>query len=149
MREKATNPTLSSSFKSLGSRKITAKSLLPKPGEKIIAGSYYRFCPGGVIEYAANNSLPEFQKLKPNDLLGWHSIRWACDAGFEFYSMGGSHLFLRRFGGETRPTYRYKMDLTKLKIHNIKEAVTDFSIKTYKSLPQPLKTKIKAVLGRD
>ena len=125
------------------------KIFIAKHGEKIIAGSFYRFCPGGVVEYAANNSLVEFQKFRPNDLLGWHSIRWACENNFPLYSMGGSHLFLRRFGGETASTYRYKIDLTRLKIHNLKETVSDFGIKTYKNLPQPVRAKIKTVLGRD
>lgn len=125
------------------------KIFIAKHDGKVIAGSYYRFCPGGVIEYAANNSLSEFQKLRPNDLLGWHSIRWACENDFSLYSMGGSHLFLRRFGGDTASTFRYKMDFTTLKIHNIKETVSDFGIKTYKSLPMPVREKIKTVLGRD
>jgi hypothetical protein len=116
---------------------------------RIIAGSFYRFCRGGVIEYAANNSLAEFQKLRPNDLLGWHSIRWACENGFSLYSMGGAHLFLRRFGGAVHSTYRYKMDLTRLKIHNLKETVSDLGIKTYKSLPLPVREKIKTVLGKN
>ncbi len=122
---------------------------IAKHDGKIIAGSYYRFCPGGVIEYAANNSSTEFQKLKPNDLLGWHSIRWACENGFSLYSMGGSHLFLRRFGGDTASTFRYKMDFTKFKIHNLKETVSDFGVKTYKSLPVPVREKIKTVLGKN
>ncbi len=124
------------------------KIFIAKHDGKVIAGSYYRFCPGGVVEYAANNSMTEFQKFRPNDLLGWYSIQWACANGFSLYSMGGSHLFLRRFGGDTASVFRYKMDFTTLKIHNLKETVSDFGIKTYKSLPMPVRTKIKTVLGK-
>ncbi len=129
-------------------QKDNRKVLIAKHEGKTIAGSYYRFCKGGVVEYAANNSLPEFQKLRPNDLLGWRSLEWACANNFSHYSMGGSHLFLRRFGGGEWTTHRYKMDLTKLKIHNLKENIFDFGIKTYQSLPVSVKTKIKQIAGK-
>lgn len=146
---KGNSPDKFEDFELAWKQKDYRKIFIAKHEGKVIAGSYYRFCPGGVIEYAANNSLTEYQKLRPNDLLGWHSIRWACENGFPLYSMGGSHLFLRRFGGETVSTYRYKIDLTFLHIHNLKETVNDFGIKAYKSLPMPVRTKIKAVLGKN
>ena len=130
------------------SSKNHRKIFIAKHEGKVIAGSTYRFCRGGLVEYAGNNSLVEFQKLRPNDLIGWHSIQWACREKFALYSMGGAHLFLRRFGGEIVSTYRYKIDRSFLKIHNLSEAAKDFSIRTYKSLPQPFKTKLKKVLGR-
>lgn len=146
---KGNTPDKFEDFELAWKQKNYRKIFIAKHEEKIIAGSFYRFCPGGVIEYAANNSLTEFQKLRPNDLLGWHSIKWACENDFSLYSMGGSHLFLRRFGGDTASVFRYKMDFTTLKIHNIRETVGDFGIKTYKSLPVPVREKIKTVLGRD
>ena len=148
-KRKGNTPDKFEDFEIAWKQKNYRKIFIAKHDGKVIAGSYYRFCPGGVVEYAANNSLTEFQKLRPNDLLGWHSIQWACENGFSLYSMGGSHLFLRRFGGDTASTFRYKMDFTTLKIHNLKETVSDFGIKTYKSLPQPVREKIKTVLGRD
>ena len=146
---KGNTPDKFEDFEIAWKQKNYRKIFIAKHDGKVIAGSYYRFCPGGVVEYAANNSLTEFQKLRPNDLLGWHSIQWASENGFRLYSMGGSHLFLRRFGGDTASVFRYKMDFTTLKIHNLKETVSDFGIKTYKSLPQPVREKIKTVLGRD
>jgi hypothetical protein len=116
--------------------------------EKIVAGSYYRFCPGGVVEYAANNSLPEFQHLRPNDLIGWHAIQWACAGGFTHFSMGGSHLFLRRFGGEEFSAFHYRLDRTFLKRHEVKESLKRFAVKTYLSLPDSARKKIKRSLGR-
>ena len=124
------------------------KIFIAKHEGKVVAGSFYRFCPGGLIEYAGNNSLFEYRKLHPNDLLGWHSIQWAFREGFERYSMGGAHLFLRHFGGEIVPTFRYKQDRSFLKIHDLKEAASDLTVSAYLKLPQPVKSKIKKILGR-
>src|SRR5699024_1931400 len=98
---------------------------------------------------AANNSLVEYQKMRPNDLIGWRSLEWACENNFSHYSMGGSHLFLRRFGGGEWATHRYKMDLSRLKTHNFKEAFFDLGIKTYQSLPNSMKAKIKKIAGKN
>jgi hypothetical protein len=115
---------------------------------KIIAGSYFRFCAGGLFEYTANNSVPDFQHLRPNDLLVWKSIEWACEQGFTRYSMGGSHLFLRRFGGEAVAGYRYQLDRSFLKKHEKKEAAKNFAVKTYQSLPVSVRQTIKRIAGR-
>src|SRR5262249_52971083 len=90
---------------------------------KIIAGVTLRFIPGGIIEYAANCSIKEDQKLKPNDVLHWRVIEWACKEGFTLYSLGGAHLFLRKFGGALLTTYRYRLDRTRLRRHELKEKV--------------------------
>jgi len=124
------------------------KVIIAKHEGKVIAGSYYRYCKGGVVEYAANNSLTEFQKLRPNDLIGWHSIQWACDSGFSHYSMGGSHLFLRRFGGYEMATHRYRLDLTFMHTHQKKEAFKDFLVKTYRSIPAETRQKMKQMVGK-
>lgn len=115
---------------------------------KIVAGSYFRFCAGGVVEYAANNSLSEYQNLRPNDLIGWRAIQWACAGGFTHFSMGGSHLFLRRFGGEVFNAWHYRLDRTFLKRHEIKENLKRFAVKTYLSLPDSARQKIKQGLGK-
>ncbi len=135
-------------FRFAHSQKDYRKTLIAKFEGKVIAGSFYRFCQGGVIEYAANNSLIEYQKLRPNDLIGWRSIEWACEAGFTHYSMGGSHLFLRRFGGELVQTRRYKMDMSFLHVHNVKENIINFGLKTYRNLPPSVKSKLKNIAGK-
>jgi len=145
---KGNEPDTFESFKLAFEQKDYRKIFIAKHDGKIIAGSYYRFCAGGVIEYAANNSLVEYQKLRPNDLLGWHSIEWACRAGFAHYSMGGSHLFLRRFGGYELKTYHYRLDRSFLRIHNLKENVRNFGLKTYRNLPLSVKTRIKQFAGK-
>ena len=88
---------------------------------KIIAGSVFRFTPGGIVEYAANSSLDEFLHLKPNDLLNWRAIEWAHAEGFQKYDLGGSHLFLRKSGGTLLPTYRHRLDRSFLRRHDLRE----------------------------
>lgn len=135
-------------FKFAASQTNHRKIFIAKCEGKVVAGSYYRFCKGGVIEYAANNSLLEYQKLRPNDLIGWRSIEWACEAGFTKYSMGGSHLFLRRFGGEIVQTNRYKIDMSFLQVHNVKENIINLGLKTYRNLSPSVKSKIKSIAGK-
>jgi len=115
---------------------------------KIVAGSYFRFCPGGVVEYAANNSLPEFQHLRPNDLIGWHAIQWACAGNFTHFSTGGSHLFLRRFGGEVFSAWHYRLDRTFLRRHEVKESLKQLAVRTYLALPDGARNRIKQALGK-
>lgn len=121
---------------------------IAKHDGKVIAGSYFRFLKGGLFEYVANNSMPEFRHLRPNDLLVWKAIEWACDEGFQLCSLGASHLFLRRFGGEIVSSYRYALDLTFLKRHQKKEAIKALALKTYQSLPMTAREKIKRIAGR-
>jgi hypothetical protein len=86
-----------------------------------VAGSVVRFVPGGVAEYSANNSLEAALPLRPNSLLNWVAIQWACDQGLRSYSMGGSHPFLRHFGGDVLPVYRYRIDLSLFRRHERRE----------------------------
>jgi hypothetical protein len=86
--------------------------LLARHQGKIIAGVVIRFYPCGVMEYAANSSLENALRLRPNDLLHWRAIEWGCREGMTRYSLGGAHLFLRKFGGEVVPTTRHRLDLS-------------------------------------
>ena len=121
---------------------------IAKVDGKVVAGSFYRLCPGGVVEYAANFSMPEYQKLRPNDLIGWHAIKWACESGFSHFSMGGSHLFLRRFGGEIVRTYRYRKDLSTFKMHDIRERVREIGAGAFRRLPTNVRDSVRKVLAR-
>lgn len=115
---------------------------------KIVAGTYLRFCNGGVVEYAANNSLEEFQKLRPNELLGWKAIEWACENGFTKFSLGASHPFLARYGGELFSSHRYQLDRTFLRRHAMRERATRFAVRTYLSLPESVRKRIKTAAAR-
>ena len=121
---------------------------IAKANQKVIAGSFYRYCPGGMVEYAANFSIPEFQKFRPNDLIGWHAIRWASDSGCRYFSMGGSHLFLRRFGGEVWTTFRYTRGNRPVTFRSIKENAHDIGAAAFRSLPATVRQGVRRVLAR-
>ncbi|MBP9110373.1 MAG: GNAT family N-acetyltransferase [Pyrinomonadaceae bacterium] len=115
---------------------------------KIVAGSYFRFTHAGVVEYAANNSLAEFQHLQANKLIVWKAIEWACANGFAKFSLGASHPFLTRFGGEIVSTYRYQLDRTFLRVHANRERAMRLAVKTFQALPEPVRQRIKAATAR-
>lgn len=121
--------------------------LIAKADGRVIAGSFYRFCPGGVVEYAANFSLPEYQSLRPNDLIGWRAIQWACSAGFSHFSMGGAHMFLRRFGGEVVTTYRYRHDPSLFRLHDLREGF-ELGIGALQLLPDNLRSGVRRILAK-
>ena len=121
---------------------------IAKTEGKVIAGSFYRFAPGSVAEYAGNFSMPEYQKLRPNDLIGWRAIEWACNSGISLFSMGGSHLFLRRFGGETMTTYRYRRDQSFLRLHDLRETAIKFSVAGYRRMPENFRDGVRRILAK-
>jgi lipid II:glycine glycyltransferase (peptidoglycan interpeptide bridge formation enzyme) len=92
---------------------------------QIVAGVVVRYFPGGMMEYAANSSLQNALRLRPNDLLHWRAIEWACAEGMTKYSLGGTHLFLRKFGGEVVPTTRHRWDLSFLRRHTLGDWLTE------------------------
>ena len=90
----------------------------------IVAGVVIRFFPQGVMEYAANSSLESALRLRPNDLLHWRAIEWGCAEGIAKYSLGGAHLFLRKFGGQLVPTIRHRLDLSLFRRHALADWVS-------------------------
>jgi hypothetical protein len=88
---------------------------------KVIAGTIIRFLENGVAEYAANNSLEEYQSLRPNPLLNWIGIQWAAEQGLKSFSMGGSHPYLRHFGGQEINIHRFSSDASLLKTFQLRE----------------------------
>jgi len=121
---------------------------IAKVDGRVVAGSFYRFCRGGVVEYAANFSMTEHQKLRPNDLIGWHAVKWACGGGFSHFSMGGSHLFLRRFGGEMIETYRYRRDQSLFRLNDLRENARQIGAGAYRRLPENVRAGVRKVLWR-
>lgn len=119
------------------------KTLVAIHHGRVVAGSYFRFCPGGVVEYAANNSLKEFQRFGPNEMLVWSAIQWACSNGFKTFSMGASHPFLLRFGGELVSTWRYRDDRTLLKVHANRERLRRIAVQTYNAMPDTIKNRLR------
>ena len=124
------------------------KLFLARYEGKIIAGTVIRLYPGAMIEYAANNSLVEYLKLKPNDLLQWRVVEWACAEGYKSYSLGGAHLFLLKMGGSIAPVYRYRLDRTWLHRHELKEALGKSGRNMFNALPGSLQTQVRRALKR-
>lgn len=122
---------------------------LARDSGKIIAGSVFRFFPGGLIEYSRNSSLPEYQILKPNDLLVWRAVEWACEEGFTLLSMGGSHRFLREFGGAMVPIIRYRRDRTLLRRYDRREEFHDAGRKLMSKLPAAWQKRLRRWIGRE
>ncbi len=147
-RFKEVEPETFEEFKTAWQQKDYLRIFIAKTEGKVIAGSIFRFCEGGLVEYSANNSMPEYRNLRPNDVIVWKAIEWSAEQGFPYFSMGGSHLFLRRFGGNVWRSYRYQLDRTLFKKHLAKGAISDIAIKTYQSLAPSTRQKIKKVLGR-
>lgn len=115
---------------------------------KVIAATIIRLYPETMIEYAANCSLVEYLNLKPNDLLQWRVVEWACEEGYQRYSLGGAHLFARRMGGAIAPVYRYRLDRTWLHRYELKEALEKSGRNMFNALPGGLKTKVRQTLKR-
>ncbi len=113
---------------------------------KIIAATIIRLYPGAMIEYAANSSLVEYLRLKPNDLLQWRIVEWACREGYTRYSLGGAHLFVRRMGGSIVPVYRYRLDRTWLHRYELKEALEKSGRNMFNALPDNLKARVRRAL---
>jgi hypothetical protein len=102
----------------------------------------------GLVEYAANWSRREETKVRPNDLLMWRALEWAVDNGFKTFSMGASHFFLRSFGGEVVPTYRYMLDRTTLRHHQMRESAHDMALRVYNGMPEPMRQVAKIARHR-
>ncbi|MES2221032.1 MAG: GNAT family N-acetyltransferase [Acidobacteriota bacterium] len=116
---------------------------------KIIAGSFIRFYPGGLVECSRNFSLPEFLYLKPNDLLIGHTIEWACKRGFRLISLGAHHKFLRGFGGKITPIDRYRKDRTLLRRYDVADFLLDTSRTALHRLPPRVEETVRKVLRRE
>lgn len=124
------------------------RAFMARSAGQVIAGVTLRFFPGGLVEYSNNSSLDEFLHLKPNDLLLWNAIEWACREGFPRFSLGGAHRFLREFGGTLTPIYRYRLDRTHLRHHDRRESLADWGRATLRQMPRPLETAVRKIAGK-
>src|SRR5580700_2820885 len=115
---------------------------------KIIAGIILRFYPGGLLEFSSASCLDEFLNLRPNDLLHWRAIEWACAEGFQRYSLGGAHPFLRRFGATVVPIHRYRIDRTWVRRHDLREAVLEFGRRSLRRMPAPVEETVRRLVGK-
>jgi hypothetical protein len=102
---------------------------------KIVAINRFRYCSGGLFESSGNSSLDEYTRLKPNNLLQWKGIQWACSHGLRRHSLGGSHPFLVRFGGTVVPIMQYRLDRTWLHRHELRSNVEKVGRRIARKLP--------------
>jgi hypothetical protein len=116
---------------------------------RVIAINTFRFHAGGLFESAANFSLNEFLHLKPNDLLQWRGIEWACSQGLRRHSLGGAHPFLLRFGGTVIPIISYRLDRSLLHQYDLRDMVEETARKTLRKMPAPMQAKIRRVLAKE
>jgi hypothetical protein len=115
---------------------------------RVIAFNIFRFFPGGLFESAANSSLEEFMHLKPNDLLQWRGIQWACSQEMRRHSLGGAHDFLLRFGGSVVPILHYRLDRTRLHRHDLKDKVRNTARSLIEEAPAPVGRAVKKLLRK-
>jgi CelD/BcsL family acetyltransferase involved in cellulose biosynthesis len=132
-----------------GAQLTNRRMFLARVGGKPVAVNIFRFFPGGLFESASNYSLDEFLYLKPNELLQWRGIEWACSQGLLRHSLGGAHAFLKRFGGTVVPVVRYRLDRTWLRRHDLRETVLDLSRETVQRMPPGVGKTVRRVLGRE
>jgi hypothetical protein len=121
--------------------------LLARYEGRIIAGIVIRFLSHGMMEYAANSSLQNSLHLRPNDLLHWRAIEWGCREGMTHYSLGGAHLFLRKFGGEIVPTTRHRLDLSIFRRFAIGDWIADRAEQARPLMPGRLATVARSLRG--
>jgi hypothetical protein len=110
-------------------------------------GLVIRYFAHGVMEYAANSSLDSALRLRPNELLHWRAIEWGCRKGIAKYSLGGTHLFLRKFAGEIVPTTRHRLDLSLLRRFAIGDWIVDQAQRTRPLMPGRLTTLARSLRG--
>lgn len=116
---------------------------------KVIGINIFRFFPGGLFESAANSSLDEFMHLKPNDLLQWRGIQWACAQGLRRHSLGGVHEFLLRFGGTILPILKYRLDRTFFRRHDLKERMNSTARFVLGRAPSRVEQAVRKWVGND
>jgi hypothetical protein len=121
--------------------------LLARYEGRVIAGVVHRFFPGGVMEYAANNSLESALQLRPNDLLQWRAIEWGCAEGLTKYSLGGAHPFLRKFGGEVVATTRCRLDRSIFRGYTVRDWLADTAGRARPFIPDRLATFARSLRG--
>jgi len=130
------------------SLKGNRRLFLARVSGRVVATNIFRFFPNGLFESSANTSLEEFIHLKPNDLLQWRGIEWACRNGLRRHSLGGSHQFLLRFGGTVVPILHYRLDRTWLHRHDLRDKVESAGRRVVRSLPPAVEKSLRILASK-
>ncbi len=121
--------------------------LVARHNGRMVGVSTFRFRQPGIIEYTANVSRRQETKLKQNDLLMWRAIEWSTQQNnLRFMSMAGAHVFLQRFGGERHAVYRYSLDRSPFRVHDVAEKCQTVAIQLYHALPPRAREGLKSLL---
>lgn len=147
-RQKGFTPTPAAQLVPALAQRDSRRLFLARHEGRLIAGTVVRFTRGGVMEFAANCSYAESQNLRPNELLQWRAIEWGCAEGLRRYSLGATHPFLRKFGGRILPSYRYRLDRTLLRRHELKEGARELARRAFHSMPDSVKSRLRKRLDR-
>ncbi|HKQ51352.1 MAG TPA: GNAT family N-acetyltransferase [Pyrinomonadaceae bacterium] len=145
---KGFTPTPSAQLQRALEQRDSRRLFLARHEDRVVAGTIVRFTRGGIVEYAANCSTPESLRLKPNDLLQWRAIEWACGEGFSRYSFGSTHPFVRKFGGQVLNTYRYRLDRTLLRRHEMREGAQGLARRAFQAMPDSVKDRLRRLRER-
>lgn len=85
--------------------------LLAEAESRVIAGAVFLTW-NGTTTYKYGASNPDYLPLRPNHLLFWHAIRWACEEGFHTFDFGRTDLdhsslrtFKKHWGTREEPLY--------------------------------------------
>jgi hypothetical protein len=122
--------------------------LVAKSENRIIGASIFRFQHGGLMEYAANVSRREETKVRQNDLLLWRGIEWGCAQGIRSFSLGGAHFFLQKFGGQLLPTYRYRLDRSIFRRHDVREGLRTALTGLFRKLPDSIQAYVRRAASK-
>jgi len=84
-------------------------ALLAYAGATPVAGAVFLAWNGTVV-YKYGASDPAYWRLRPNHLIFWHAIRWACESGYRILDFGrtdasnsGLRAFKQSWGAEEQP----------------------------------------------
>lgn len=136
-------------FKQMYSLTNNRRMFVARYDGKMVACTSFRFHRGGLIEASENFSMAEYFHVRPNDLVYWRAIEWACAEGFPLHSLGGSHRFHRKAGGPIVPIIRYRSDRTFLRRHDLEETVRDKGRKALRKLPPKVEKIVRRLIGRE
>jgi hypothetical protein len=136
------------SFRQVVALRGNRRIFIARVAGKAIATNGFRFYLGSLFESSSNSSLEEFMHLKPNDLLQWRGIEWACQNGLRRHSLGASHQFLMRFGGTVIPILHYRLDRTWLRRHDLSDKVKTASLRVVRELPPSVETNLRKLTAK-
>ncbi len=120
---------------------------------RIVAANVY-FLFGDQVLYKYGASDRRFQRLRANNAIMWHAIKWSCENGYNNLCLGRTepqNLGLRQFktgwGGQEKPIRYYRYDLSRDAFIK-KTPGSGFSKRIFEHLPIPVLNAAGKILYR-